>query len=67
MRENSIIQFPKNCSVGFERLTNLRVLDIAYNALVAVPRQIGFHTILTRLYGFDVGNILDTATEIMVK
>eukprot|EP00026_Physarum_polycephalum_P008646 Phypoly_transcript_08740.p1 GENE.Phypoly_transcript_08740~~Phypoly_transcript_08740.p1 ORF type:complete len:472 (+),score=30.53 Phypoly_transcript_08740:44-1417(+) len=49
LRENSIVQFSKSCSVGFEKLTNLRVLDLAYNALVSVPRQIGYLTQLRKL------------------
>lgn len=50
LRENSIIQFSKNCSVGFEKLTSLRILDLAYNALVVVPRQIGYLTQLRKLW-----------------
>jgi hypothetical protein len=50
LRENNIIQFSKTCSFGFGCLTNLRILDLAYNALVTVPRQVGYLTQLRKLY-----------------
>jgi len=49
LRENSIVHFSKSCSAGFEYLTNLRTLDLSYNGLVYIPRQIGYLTRLRKL------------------
>lgn len=35
--------------VSFDRLTNLRTLDLAHNSLVSVPRQIGYPTLTSHI------------------
>jgi len=49
LRENNIGRFSPEFVGGLERLTNLKVLDLAMNALTSLPRQFGYLLQLRKL------------------